>query len=208
MNAVDPTLLTSFVLTIAVIVVIPGPSVVFILGRALAVGRPAALAAAAGNTAGLTAQGVLAAFGFGAVITRSPIVYTTVKIAGAAYLLHMGVHMMRHRQLIALDAPADESDTRRHDVRAGFVVGVTNPKILLFFAAVLPQFVDPARGHVPLQMLVLLGAFFLISLASDTSWGLAGSSIRSWTAAAPRRIEWLMAASGLCIIGFAVALTL
>ncbi len=207
MNAINTDLLLGFLLTITAIVVVPGPSVVFIVGRALAVGRPAALAAAAGNTAGLTVQGLLAGFGFGAVIAHSPVVFTVIKFAGAAYLLSMGVHMLRDRQMVAMDAGAEDPRGRGWDARKGFVVGVTNPKVMLFFAAVLPQFVDPTRGHMALQMLVLLGAFFVVSLVSDTSWGMAGGAIRTWTTHAPRRIEYLMAASGLCIIVFAVMLT-
>lgn len=206
--AVNIHLLVSFVVTVAVIIAVPGPSVMFIVGRALAVGRPSALAAAAGSTIGGGVQGLLAVLGFGSLITQSPMVYAAIKLAGAAYLLRMGVQMLQHRQLAAIDETRTTSGGHGRDVRRGFVVGVSNPKLLLFFAAVLPQFVDPSRGYVVMQMLVLVTVFTLISLLGESSWAMAGSSLRHWTTTAPRRIECVIGAGGLCVIGFGVLLAL
>jgi threonine/homoserine/homoserine lactone efflux protein len=205
--AINVSLLLSFVSAAAVMMVIPGPSASFIVGRALAMGRPAALAAAAGNTLGATIQGALAVCGLGAVMSQSPVAFTIIKFAGAAYLLKMGFDMLRDRQMAAAVDAGEVADGCRRAARQGFVVGVTNPNDMLFFAAFLPQFVDPARGHVSLQLVVLLATFSVVSLLGDTSWGLAGGTIRAWTARGPRRGEWFMALSGVCVIAFAALLT-
>jgi len=99
----------------------------------------------------------------------------------------------------------------RGDVRAareGLVVGVTNPKAVILFAAVLPQFVDRSAGHVPGQMLVLSAISIVIGLASDSCWGLAASTVRSWFARSPRRLGLVGGAGGLAMIGLGLTLAL
>lgn len=210
MNAamINTQLLMAFAMTTAVIVVIPGPSVMFIVSRALTVGRPGALAAAAGNTLGTTFQGILASFGLGTLIAQSAVLYTVVKMGGALYLVMIGAKTLVHRELSEIDEGADSLAGRRRIARQGFLVGATNPKIIVFFAAVLPQFVDSGRGHVVVQMLVLLAIYFVLSLVSDTSWSFAGGSIRTWAAVSPQRIERLIGAGGMCIICLGVLLAL
>ena len=139
------TLLT-FTLAGIVLVAIPGPSVLFIVGRALAHGRRAALLSVAGNTTGASLVVVVVALGYGAVAARSIEVFTVLKLAGAAYLVYLGVQTFRHRGDLAaaLDRPAGPAQRRLY--WQGVVVGVTNPKVLIFFAAVLPQFVDLGAG--------------------------------------------------------------
>jgi threonine/homoserine/homoserine lactone efflux protein len=205
---INTQLLLTFAVTTAIIIVIPGPSVMFIVGRALSVGRPAALAAAAGNTLGSTFQGVLAAFGLGAVIGESKFLYTLIKMGGAFYLVMMGAQTLRNRQFAAGADGSPAAAGRSQMARQGFFVGATNPKMMVFFAAALPQFVDPSRGYVVVQMLVLLAIYSVLSLIGDTSWGFAGGSIRIWAANSPRRIEGLIAIGGLCIIAMGVALAL
>jgi threonine/homoserine/homoserine lactone efflux protein len=205
---INTHLLLTFAITTALIVVIPGPSVMFIVSRALSVGRPAALAAAAGNTAGLTLQGVLAAFGLGAVVAGSPFLYNVIKIAGAAYLVMLGAKTLRNRELSTDSNDTSASAGHRVEARHGFLVGATNPKTIVFFTAALPQFVDTSRGFVIVQMLVLLSIFAVISMISDSSWSFAGGSLRSWAANSPQRIERFIGAGGMCIIGLGVALAL
>ncbi len=209
MNAViNMNMLLSFALTAAVIIVVPGPSVMFIVSRALAVGRPSAIAAAAGNSLGMTSQGVFAAFGLGSIIGGSPVLFSVIKWVGALYLTKMGVKMLRHRELSSVGSDSPEVGGLGRDARQGFLVGVTNPKIVVFFAAVLPQFVDRSLGYVVPQMMLMLAIFGIMSLVSDTSWGFAGGSIRNWSATSPQRMEWLIGGGGVCIILVAVALTL
>ena len=131
-----------------------------------------------------------------------------IKFGGAIYLVAMGAKTLRNRALSAMNGAPAEPRGRRKELRQGFMVGATNPKTIVFFAAALPQFVDRDRGYVVLQMLVLLFVYGIISWFSDTSWGVAGGSIRSWTASSPRRIERLIGSGGLCIIGVGAWLAL
>lgn len=207
-SLLDGNLLLSFCLTAAVIVVVPGPSVMFVVGRALAVGRPGAVAAAAGDSLGQTVQGLLAAFGVGALIAGSALLYNVIKFGGAIYLVAMGASTLRHRRLAATGTASGGSSGRRSELRKGFLVGASNPKTIVFFMAALPQFVDHGRGNVMLQMLVLLFAYGILGWIADTLWGVAGSSVRTWAATAPHRIERMVGGGGLCIIGMGTWLAL
>ena len=160
-----------------------------------------------GNAAGAYAQVVVVALGLGALIERSATLFTAVKLVGAAYVVYLGVQAIRHRERLAsvIDA-ATAPRGRRRILREGFVVGVTNPKAAVFMAAVLPQFTDPARGHVPIQLLVLGLVFVAIALVSDSIWGLAAGSARTWLGRSPRRLEALGGIGGLVMIGLGVRL--
>src|SRR5690606_1473299 len=138
-----------------VFVAIPGPSVLFTVSRALTLGRRPALLTVAGNALGLYVQVIAVAFGIGAIVERSIAVFTALKLLGAVYLMYLGAQAIRHRRALtdALALPAELVRTRRV-LLDGFVVGASNPKGIVFFAAVLPQFVD-ASGGVAAQMLVL-----------------------------------------------------
>jgi threonine/homoserine/homoserine lactone efflux protein len=199
------TLLT-FALAGIVLVVVPGPTVLFVVGRALAHGRRAALTSVAGNTTGVGVVVLLVALGLGAVAAQSIVVFTVLKLVGAAYLVYLGVQTFRRRgELAALvDAPPGPRDRRLF--WQGVVVGVTNPKVLVFFAAVLPQFVDPTAGEPTVQMLVLGLLFALIAAVLDSAWGLAAGSARAWFATSPTRLSRVGGAGGLMIIGMGVSL--
>jgi threonine/homoserine/homoserine lactone efflux protein len=105
----------------------------------------------------------------------------------------------------ALEVPVAPASTRRI-VREGFVVGLANPKVIVFFAAVLPQFTDPARGHVPVQLLVLGAIFVGIALLSDSAWGVAAGSAREWLARSPRRLAALGGTGGLVMVALGLRL--
>jgi threonine/homoserine/homoserine lactone efflux protein len=199
--------LLAFAATAFALIVIPGPSVLFVISRGVALGRRAAVATVLGNAAGAYAQVVVVALGLGALIERSATLFTAVKLVGAAYVVYLGVQAIRHRERLAsvIDA-ATAPRGRRRILREGFVVGVTNPKAAVFMAAVLPQFTDPARGHVPIQLLVLGLVFVAIALVSDSIWGLAAGSARSWLGRSPRRLEALGGIGGLVMIGLGVRL--
>ncbi|WP_308282570.1 LysE family translocator [Pseudonocardia nigra] len=179
------TLLT-FALAGIVLVAIPGPSVLFIVGRALAHGRRAALASVAGNTTGASLVVVVVALGLGAVAAQSAVVFTTIKLVGASYLVYLGVQTVRKRGdlVAALGSPAVGPDRRMF--WQGVVVGFTNPKVLVFFAAVLPQFVDADAGSAVTQMLVLGLLFAVIAAGLDSLWGLAAGTARDWFATSAR----------------------
>jgi threonine/homoserine/homoserine lactone efflux protein len=205
MPSVDSFL--AFALASFLLVIVPGPSVLFVVSRGMALGRRAALATVVGNAAGVYVQVLLVAVGLGAVISRSAIIFNTVKFAGSAYLVYLGAQAFRHRRRLStvLDAAGTYRPTG-HLLREGFLVGISNPKAAVFFAAILPQFVNPAGAPAGLQMAVLGLVFVLVALLSDSAWGLAAGSARAWLAASPRRLELLGGAGGLTMIGLGVGL--
>lgn len=199
----------AFVALAFLVIVVPGLSVLFVVGRAVTLGRRAALATVLGNAAGEYLQLALVAFGLGLVVERSEAAFTVVKLAGAAYLVWLGLESLRKRKALA-DALARPS-TPGHPGRAarqGLIVGATHPKSTVFFAAVLPQFVDPARGSLTGQMLVLGLLFLAIAVLSDGAWALAAGSARRWLVRSRRGREALHAGSGAVMIGLALDLAL
>ncbi len=201
--------LLEFAITAFVLIVVPGPSVLFVVSRGVALGRRAALATVIGNTGGVMVQAVLVALGLGALVERSDAVFTVVKLIGAAYLLVLGVRMLRDRHGLARlrDATEVPKGTRRI-VREGFVVGLTNPKAVIVFTVVLPQFADPSRGHVPMQLLVLGGLFLTIGVLSDSAWAIAAGAARNWIARSRGRLEAFAGAGGVVLIGLGLRLAI
>ncbi len=140
---------------------VPGPSLLFTLGRALTVGRRDALLSVLGNALGLVAQVVLVALGLGAVVAASASAYTALKLVGAAYVVYLGVQAIRHRgdaRRALLETAPTEPERGHRSVVTGFLVGSTNPKTIVFFVAFLPQFT--AEGSAAAPQLLVLGAVF------------------------------------------------
>jgi threonine/homoserine/homoserine lactone efflux protein len=183
--------------------------VLFVVSRAIALGRGAGVATVAGNTVGAFVQVVAVAFGIGPLVERSAELFLILKLAGAAYLVFLGVQAIRQRRSLAetLAAPV-ERKTLARIMADGFTVGVTNPKIIVFFAAMLPQFVDRASGDVPLQIVVLGALFAGIALLSDSSWALLAGTARAWFTRSRRRLELIGGTSGLVMIGIGARLAL
>jgi threonine/homoserine/homoserine lactone efflux protein len=201
--------LLAFTVTAFVLIAIPGPSVLFTVSLAIALGRVAGVATVAGNTVGAFTQVVAVAFGIGPLVERSVAMFTVIKLVGACYLVYLGVQAVRHRRSLAAALGGEvERKTAARIVLDGFFVGVTNPKVIVFFAAMLPQFVDRQAGHVPVQI-ILLGAIFAgVALISDSTWALAAGTIRAWLAGSPRRLALLGGTGGLTMIGIGVGLAL
>jgi threonine/homoserine/homoserine lactone efflux protein len=201
--------LIGFTLASLIIIVIPGPGVLFVIGRALAHGRRTALATAAGHAAGNYIVAACVAVGLGTLLQRSAQVFTAVKLAGALYLVFLGIQAIRHRHSLASAmAQADGAKEGWRALRDGLIVGVTNPKAFILFGAILPQFVNRGAGHVPAQMLLLALISVGLGLASDSTWGLAASGVRAWFARSPRRYEFVGGAGGLAMIGVGVTVAL
>jgi threonine/homoserine/homoserine lactone efflux protein len=202
-------LLFAFAIVSFLLIVVPGPSVLFVVSRALAYGRRVALATVAGNTVGVFLLAAAVAVGVGAVVHASAVAFHVIKLVGAAYLVYLGIRAIRHRRAIrqALERRARPLSDRRTGWE-GFVVGVTNPKTAVFFAAVLPQFVERSAGHAVVQMLVLGAIFGLIALVCDGGYGLAASAARRWFVRSARRAELVGGAAGLTMVGLGVSLAL
>jgi len=201
--------LLGFTLASMVLIVIPGPGVLFVVGRALSHGRRTALATACGHAAGNYVVAACVAVGLGALLERSVAVFVVVKVVGAAYLVWLGVQAIRHRKSLA-DAFAAAAEPRQgwRALRDGVVVGITNPKSYILFGAVLPQFVNRGGGNVAGQMLVLALVSVLIGAVSDCGWGFAASAVRNWFASSPRRFELVGGAGGLAMIGVGVTVAI
>lgn len=201
--------LLAFVLVVTALIAVPGPSVLFVVSRGVALGRKAAVATAFGNEAGLLLQVVAIAFGLGALVTRSVLVFSVIKLLGAAYLVYLGVQAWRHRRDLAAslaDTAVPATQRTGRILREGFVVGATNPKGLLIFTSVLPQFVDPASGNTTGQFLVLGKICIAVALVSDSVWGLLAGSARTWLGRSPRRLELMGGAAGVTMVGLGVHL--
>jgi threonine/homoserine/homoserine lactone efflux protein len=199
--------LLAFTITALVLIAIPGPSVLFTVSRAISLGRVAGVATVAGNTVGAFTQVLAVAFGLGPLVERSVALFTVVKLAGAAYLVYLGVQAIRHRRSLAEALGAEvERKTAARLVLDGFTVGVTNPKVIVFFAAMLPQFVDRQAGDVPVQIIILGAIFAGIALISDSTWALAAGTARAWLSGSPRRLALLGGAGGLAMIGIGTRL--
>jgi threonine/homoserine/homoserine lactone efflux protein len=172
----DPSTIAAFAAASILLLVIPGPAVVYILNRSVSDGRQVGLAAVAGLELGNLVHALAAAAGLSAVLATSATAFNTVKWLGAAYLVIVGV-----RTLLRPAAPIDTDRpgvSPRRAFAQGVVVNVLNPKVALFFLSFLPQFIDPAQGHVTTQALVLGLVFVALGCISDGTYSLLASSLR------------------------------
>lgn len=198
----------AFTVASLIVIVIPGPSVLFTIGRALTVGRRGALLTLVGNAVGCYVQVIAVAVGVAALIKTSAHVYTGIKLAGSAYLVVLGIKAIRHRRAL-VGAVQDQAVLRTGRIlREGFVVGLTNPKMVVFLAAALPQFVNREAGHVSLQMLALGAIVPAIAVVCDSLWALTAGTAREWFARSPRRVERMSTMGGVAMVGVGAGLAL
>lgn len=201
--------LVAFTVLAVAIVAAPGPSVLFIVGRAMALGRRAALVTVLGNAIGLVGQVAAVAVGLGAVVERSAVAFTIVKLVGAAYLVWLGIQAIRHRaDLIGDVGDALPTTADRGIFAQGLLVGIANPKSIVFFAAVLPQYVEVGGMPAGVQMLLLGFLFAGLAVVIDSLWALVAGSVRTWLADSPVRSGRLRAAGGVVMVGVGVDLAL
>ena len=199
--------LLAFSLTALLLVLLPGPSVLFAIGRALALGRRAAFVSVVGNALGMYVQVIAVSLGLGVLLSESIVLMTIVKFAGAGVLVYLGIQATRHRN----DAAAPVERARRvglaRNLAEGAIVGLTNPKTIVFFLAILPQFVAPATGTaLGIQMLILGGIFVTLGVIFDSVYALAAGAAREWFGSSPRRLSGLGVVGGVAMIGLGVGL--
>ena len=193
--------LLGFALASALLIAIPGPSVLFVIGRSLALGRRGGLLSVVGNASGMVPQIVAVALGVGTVVAQSIVLFTIIKLVGAAYLVYLGIQAIRHRNRHTTLAVDTTPKSAWRLLGEGFLVGITNPKSIVFFVAVLPQFVDYHSGSIPLQLVELGLVFIVLALAMDSIWALAAGTARTWFARSPKRLSRLGATGGVMMIG-------
>jgi threonine/homoserine/homoserine lactone efflux protein len=199
---VIPTRLPEYIVAAMVIILAPGPSVLFVIARAIAWGRATAVFTVAGNVTGAFSLSVFVALGLGPVLERSEVAYVAVQWAGGLYLIYLGIEAIWKRTVHAADMAnqGDVAPSIRRSIRDGFWVGALNPKGVVFFAAVLPQFIDRERGSVTAQLIFLGAVFAILAFVSDGSWGVLAGTARNWLATDSKRLERLRATGGVIMI--------
>jgi threonine/homoserine/homoserine lactone efflux protein len=195
-----------FVTGAAILLVIPGPAVFYIVSRSIGHGRAAGLVSALGITVGTLFHVAAATLGLSALLASSAVAFQFVKYLGAAYLIYLGVRVLRSEDAPALKA---ENGERRlsHIFGQGVLVNLLNPKTALFFLAFLPQFVDPGRGHATLQIFQLGVLFAFMGLCSDSMWGLLAGTLaeRLRGSVRLRRAQRKVSGGALIALGVATA---
>jgi threonine/homoserine/homoserine lactone efflux protein len=208
---VIPSRLPEYIVAAMVIILAPGPSVLFVIARAIAWGRKTAVFTVAGNVTGAFALSTLVAVGLGPILQRSDLAYAAIQWGGGLYLMYLGFDAIRHRRVHAEDMrnQGDIAPGIARSMRDGFWVGALNPKGLVFYAAILPQFVDREKGNVALQLIFLGAIFSILAFISDGSWGLLAGTARQWLATDPKRLEKLRATGGtvMIILGISVLIS-
>ncbi|QIM16746.1 LysE family translocator [Leucobacter insecticola] len=194
--------LLAFGIAAVILIVIPGPSVLFTIGRTLALGRLGGLLSVIGNSLGSAVIAAAVALGIGTLVSQSIILFSVVKYAGAAYMVFLGVQAIRHRHSATETTENPVRLTWQRQILQGFVVGVSNPKSIAFFIAVLPQFVSHGEGSVQLQMLELGLLFSVLAALCDSVWAMIAGVAREWFGKSPERMAGMSATGG----GFMIAL--
>lgn len=204
----DGAVLLSFLLASLAIVSSPGPSVLFTISRAIVGGRRYGLLTVLGNAAGLFGQVIIVSVGVGIIVTRSPELITFLRLLGAGYLIWLGSVAIRQRDAAAqaLAGPAAGNSTA--PLREGFLVGLSNPKSMVFLAVLLPQYVEPGAGGAGLQMALLGAVFCAVAIVGDSAWALGAARARRWLSARPWRLSAAVTAGGMTMIGLGLLLLL
>lgn len=205
-----PSRLFEYIVAAMVIILAPGPSVLFVIARAIAWGRKTAVFTVAGNVTGAFFLSTFVALGLGPILQSSDLAYIAVQWGGGLYLIYLGIDAIKHRTIQAADMTnqGDVAPSVRRSIRDGFWVGALNPKGLVFYAAVLPQFIDRERGQVTGQLILLGAIFSLLAFISDGTWGLLAGTAREWLATDPKRLEKLRATGGVIMIILGIAVVI
>ena len=204
----DSSTLAVFSAAALLLLVIPGPAVLYIVAQSVSRGRVAGLVSMLGIQVGGLVHVVAAAAGLSALVVQSAVAFSVVKYAGAAYLVFLGI-----RRLLGRDEGGGEGLSRERRLRVlfanGILVNVFNPKTALFFFAFLPQFVDVSRGDVAFQIVVLGLVFIALAVISDGAYAFAAGSAAGWlsTRRGFARTQRLVSGSVLVALGLATAVS-
>ena len=201
-----PSRLWEYLIATVLIILAPGPSVLFTIARAIAWGRMAAIATVIGNAFGMFLVSVLVAFGLGPLLQSSKLFYNGIQWAGGAYLIYLGYAAIAASRVDAQGMQKTEGSKPSFftSLKNGFWVGVLNPKSVVFFAAILPQFVDQEKNNVTAQLLLLGAIFATVALISDGSYGLLAGTVRSWLAGDVKRLIFMRRFGGVVMIGLGI----
>ncbi len=197
--------LIAFAIASLVIILIPGPSVLFAVGRSLALGKGAGVMTVVGNAIGTSIWLIAVVLGLGAVVASSEVLFYGIKYVGAAYLAYLGIQAFRHRNDHGFDVETKHApQSMIKTLREGFLVGLSNPKTMVFFTAVLPGFVSVEQGNVMLQLLILGLIFEVIGILSDSMYAIGAGLARDWFAKDKKRLAIVQGTGGILIVGLAI----
>ena len=201
-------ILLPFIAFSLVIIAIPGPSVMFAISRALVLGKRGAVITVVGNGIGVFVQAVAVSVGLGILIESNDTLMTVIRLAGAGFLIYLGINSLRHRR-DGIDSSEPVKEPRsRNLLRESIIVGLSNPKTIVFFSAIFPQFVDPSRGPIVLQMLILSVVFVIFGISGDAIYALSAGAARDWFAQSPQRIVTIRVIGATLILGLGVTTAL
>ena len=201
-----PSRLWEYLIATILIILAPGPSVLFTIARAIAWGRASAVATVAGNTLGMFLVSVLVAIGLGPLLQSSHLFYNGVQWAGGIYLIYLGYSAIKASKVDAqgMQKAEEIKPSLLTSAKNGFWVGVLNPKSIVFFAAILPAFVDQEKNNVTQQLFLLGLIFCVIAFISDGSYGLLAGTAREWLASDVNRLIFMRRFGGSVMIGLGI----
>ena len=197
-----PARFPEYLVAAIVIIIAPGPSVLFAIARGISWGRATAIATVAGNALGMFTLSVLVAFGLGPILQRSELAFIAVQVLGGLYLIYLGIDAIRHSKIQAQDM-LNQGEVRPSSLRSmrdGFWVGALNPKGLVFFAAILPQFLDRDGSNLTAQLLLMGATFAILAFIGDGTWGLLAGTVRNAMANTPSRLVLMRKVGGIVMI--------
>ena len=195
-----------YVIASLALIITPGQDMIYVITRSLAQGRLAGVCSAIGVIIGILVHTALAALGVGAILHASESLFLALKLVGAAYLVYLGIRLLLSRGGLDVTAGTGARHSYLSLVWQGVLSNVTNPKIVLFFFAFLPQFVDPASAH-PTRDLIFLGVLYaLLGLPVKCAVGLAAGSLSERVLRNPRDLVWVNRASGAVLVGLGLRL--
>ena len=198
-----PSKIGEYVIVAVAIILAPGPSVLFTIARAIAWGRKVAVFTVLGNASGFFAMSLLVAVGIGPIIQSSDFIYSAVQWGGGLYLIYLGIDAIRKRSEHTnqmLEEGSGGLPSVGRIIRDGFMVGILNPKGIVFNAAVTPQFIDRDSGRVVLQLIFLGAIFAVLAFICDGTWGILAGTARNWLATNVRRIIFLRSTGGVVMM--------
>jgi threonine/homoserine/homoserine lactone efflux protein len=178
--------------------VVPGPGVLFTIGRALVLGTKAALVGVLGSALGVGVQIVVISLGLGVAIQQSELLFLAIRVFGAGMITYLGVKAILSRADFDLEVQEKQSSASTV-VRQSIVVGITNAKTFVFFIAALPSFTSPELGNPVIQMLVLGAIFSVIGILSDSVYAIAAGQARSWLASSQQRLAAFRGIGGIAL---------
>ena len=201
--AIVPTRFWEYLVTTILIIWAPGPSVLFAIARAISWGKRVAVATVFGNALGMYLVSFIVAFGLGPILERSQTAFLAVQILGGMYLIYLGISAIRHSVIHAENMINTDSGkpTTLRALKDGFWVGALNPKTLVFFAAIIPQFLDKGSHHLTQQIIFLSTIFAFIAFLSDSMWAFIAGTIRERLSQSPQKLVAMRRGGGLVMIG-------